>query len=788
MAALVRPRPVAVQRKPGWSDADGWNAGEKTVPGTAVRRIPLEGLSGGHQEESQGDAGSSHLTDESAAGRAIVIVPASLDPTKPVDALLHFHGYAETEKRPFAGWREHKDDDTVRDVALDQIEQQLHATGATQLIGVLPQGGHKSQFGDMKMDSYLRQILDRLGDDGVLKAKPPSGRVIVSAHSGGGHLVKRVLDRKALPKGFGALVLFEAINNDKELATAQSWVTSRLDADLTVLADPARTARDKEAYLTTSTRFRGYYGTASSKKYGERYETLHTTIKTWFLAHAAQLGPYSAALREHYQVIASKGLGHEELIRGRKRKDKSNPGEGNVTDAVRSFYGKAPAGAAPAGPAPAGVVPAGAKAGGRASGGGQSLIGSITTITGAAVAAALTGFTDENEVTDLVFAIRHPELPGGKIPSGATALQREWIAIRRDVVRPALKATPKPAPSPAVPAPGRPVTVPGQPGPATAPGPVKAVAPGGVTPAAAASGMTAEKRAAFLKKAIEQGTVATGKGKQLAKSQAAIDAMAKDFTKAGTTATDWFANLRPDATFLGLPIKASGASAAPGVHAELAAVFASAEGTLMAKHPGKTPIQVAKELGVYAIVGLRRPKNATGGKQPSMHCYGLAVDINYAGNPFVGRPRKGGNPVVEATKRATALLSGTEYTLDAMPPGLSGGATKRSTQMWDHLHGASEALRAYLSLSDADLAARVAANGQGHDLAWWREQLAADRAISKDSEFDGHTDPAKGGFMDLSRELVEVLVGAGLTWGGTYRGGKDIMHFDLRSGTISSRK
>jgi hypothetical protein len=41
--------------------------------------------------------------------------------------------------------------------------------------------------------------------------------------------------------------------------------------------------------------------------------------------------------------------------------------------------------------------------------------------------------------------------------------------------------------------------------------------------------------------------------------------------------------------------------------------------------------------------------------------------------------------------------------------------------------------------------------------------------------------------MDLPRELVVALVGAGLKWGGQYRGAKDIMHFDLRDGPIKHR-
>jgi len=34
--------------------------------------------------------------------------------------------------------------------------------------------------------------------------------------------------------------------------------------------------------------------------------------------------------------------------------------------------------------------------------------------------------------------------------------------------------------------------------------------------------------------------------------------------------------------------------------------------------------------------------------------------------------------------------------------------------------------------------------------------------------------------MDLNKALVEEMANAGLLWGGTYGGAKDIMHFDLQ--------
>ena len=44
-----------------------------------------------------------------------------------------------------------------------------------------------------------------------------------------------------------------------------------------------------------------------------------------------------------------------------------------------------------------------------------------------------------------------------------------------------------------------------------------------------------------------------------------------------------------------------------------------------------------------------------------------------------------------------------------------------------------------------------------------------------------HKAPEEG-FLDLDERVVMALAGAGLTWGGTYKTAKDIMHFDLREG------
>jgi hypothetical protein len=65
---------------------------------------------------------------------------------------------------------------------------------------------------------------------------------------------------------------------------------------------------------------------------------------------------------------------------------------------------------------------------------------------GAAAATAIAaGMRDENALTNLVFAARHPELGGRSIRTGETGLAAEWLQIRDTLVRPALRGLGTPA-------------------------------------------------------------------------------------------------------------------------------------------------------------------------------------------------------------------------------------------------------------------------------------------------------------------------------------------------------
>jgi hypothetical protein len=203
-------------------------------------------------------------------------------------------------------------------------------------------------------------------------------------------------------------------------------------------------------------------------------------------------------------------------------------------------------------------------------------------------------------------------------------------------------------------------------------------------------------------------------------------------------------------------------------------------------------------MGIYDIVGLRVPKKATGGSLPSFHCFGLAIDINHDTNPFVGNnyPNKKSERYTEflsnrsprIIERAMWLLNGEHFDVEAPL------STSSAGKAWDIHQRASQTLAEYLRLADdlhgarlKELVTNAQTRGETKDLEWWKNRIATDRSMIKYWDFQHHKHPEKTGYVDFPRELVVALADAGLLWGGLYRGAKDIMHFDLRSGPLKHR-
>jgi D-alanyl-D-alanine carboxypeptidase len=317
--------------------------------------------------------------------------------------------------------------------------------------------------------------------------------------------------------------------------------------------------------------------------------------------------------------------------------------------------------------------------------------------------------------------------------------------------------------------------------------------------------MSDAERVKLIDAALKQATTA---GKE--EDRRAIAATLRDNHADPAT---WFAGIVPDATFLGRQIRASDGEV-PGVHRALFDALKRAERTLLDNHPGRTAEQLGNDLGIRDIGGLRPPKKATGRtgrEQPSLHCFGLAIDINSDTNPFVGLKMPNRKTYKKKFKkdmtdeqykefmanrspriigRAMRLLHGERFNVESDFKTASGKLVSESGAgaAWDIHHRASETLAEYLRLADdvesqrvQKLVADARSHGEPESLAWWKNRITTDRSVLKHWDFPRHPDPWKRGYMDLPRELVVALVEAGLRWGGQFRSAKDIMHFDLPS-------
>lgn len=846
--AVTRLIGRVAQRAPdraGWTNADtqtpadakspqagGWNAGERAVG--QIRRIPLEGLSEGNQQEF-GHEGEHAKTSESAKGRAIVLIPAGMPRGAKVDVLLHFHGFGYRSGKkahdPYAGWRQDKVTSTVRDVDQDRIEAQLQAAGATDMIAILPQGVSKSQFGGLVPSTYINDVFKRLDAIGALPATAGTdpttagpallkNRVILSGHSGGGDRIGNLLNAKTDDKA-AEVILFEGIH-DRGGAVAK-WADTHVKRIAKALGklDPTQTA-ERQKEISTCPLFRAYYSVGGG--YGGAHTALAEKLTKLFTDPSVVngLGADLEAVRERFQIIPITGAGHETIVRGLG----NDPANGPLADAIsaRKRADRNLRVVDPANPAKGAgkLLPKGTptwndprpqQRRGKTSPPTMPTTTPTTTPTPTPTptptkASAVTpekimqiagkhGLGDLHALPAMSIAVR----PGDPLRNLADVLRmigvssvdiadalfvevhpemvdKKILPEQTDLVAEWVALRQKYATAAAAKPTSQPSSTPDQAAPDQA-APDQAT-PTGVTPAGGkkfgAPEMDPAKRKQAIDTAVREATTER-KGVQ----DQDIIALSNTLVYNKTTVEKWFGDLVPNATFLDVPVRPSTGSSVSGVHKLLDNRLRKAEEQLVKAFPTLTKAQIAKKVGIRDIGGVRQPKKASGGSLPSYHCFGLAIDINADTNPFVGynkAPAKlAENASAEVIGRAMWFMHGERF--DILKMKVPGDAGK----LWDIHRGASDALVAYLALADdlagkklQDLVAASQKAGDTRNLKEWQERITLDKAMSREYDFfRGKKGPNKGyaertGYLDLGRELVVALGAAGLAWGGGYTG------------------
>jgi hypothetical protein len=281
----------------------------------------------------------------------------------------------------------------------------------------------------------------------------------------------------------------------------------------------------------------------------------------------------------------------------------------------------------------------------------------------------------------------------------------------------------------------------------------------------------------------------------------------------------WFRQHQVDAKFLGVKIGPSTDSKFGGVHKTFAERLAQVETDLQSQLGCRSAKECGTLLGVEKIGGLRGPKSATGGTLPSMHVYGLAIDINGSDNPmFIDsketegfrkenkRRKKRGerewifsNEVI-AMANAAQLIDGDRRSLNSIDR--SAMPVEEIMKLIRHY---SDILRQYFALLDnrGELERLVALNGNGKTVDEWEHIIWSDYELAHWSDLlvvPPATEAKKGepppppppepyvpNFINLREEMIVAMEARGILWGGRH-GTPDIMHFDLRGEDFKKRR
>lgn len=245
----------------------------------------------------------------------------------------------------------------------------------------------------------------------------------------------------------------------------------------------------------------------------------------------------------------------------------------------------------------------------------------------------------------------------------------------------------------------------------------------------------------------------------------------------------WFTRFT-QITFLGRPLKHGNY-----VHVELAKVLAAIEAELV-QRLGGTPKQVGDTLLHGSDEGISGSRKTSSTATYSMHMFGLAVDVNYRGNPFI---ETGDIPILNRVLRnASALLRATD--LAYARPGTVPAA-------YDEVQLLDKLLEQYFALLDDPATLRVQTVAatrtpwKGMDVTAARQIIEKDlnelaqrlaRGVTRNPRTHRITSDLRPyfkahGLLDFDKRFVLAMVNGGLHWGAMYG---DVMHFDMRSSGV----
>jgi hypothetical protein len=173
--------------------------GRLIVAQFASAPFPHSARADGHTYQGKHYTAKEHYSDNTVA----LFIPKGFRETDRVDFVVHFHGWNNTVDGALAKYH---------------LVEQLVASGKNAVL-VVPEGPHDSpdSFGGKLEDAdgfkrFMDEVAATLRDRAGFQSRNFSvGRIILSGHSGGYHVIAGILDRGGLAKNADEVWLFDAL-------------------------------------------------------------------------------------------------------------------------------------------------------------------------------------------------------------------------------------------------------------------------------------------------------------------------------------------------------------------------------------------------------------------------------------------------------------------------------------------------------------------------------------------------------------------------------------------------
>jgi hypothetical protein len=211
--------------------------GQLIVRPFASAPFPHPDRASGHTYQGQSYSAAEHYSDSTIA----IFIPRGFRAQDRVDFVVHFHG-----------WRNHVE----KVLSHYELVDQLIASGRNAIL-VVPQGPYDApdSFGGRLEDAggfkrFMDEVVERLRQDGSPSfGHVQAGRIILSGHSGGYHVMSAIVDHGGLSDRIREVWLFDALYGQTEKFLA--WADHENGRMLNIYTDHGGTKEETEALMKT---------------------------------------------------------------------------------------------------------------------------------------------------------------------------------------------------------------------------------------------------------------------------------------------------------------------------------------------------------------------------------------------------------------------------------------------------------------------------------------------------------------------------------------------------------